>query len=168
MRYFPILLVAAAATISMGAEKAGNKGGGQKAKPDEAVPQLNLDGVWRGFVVYGKGENPNRGSVHLEVTFKGNHIVSKRLDGQGGPLGEGSYKISSGRYYAIDATELKPRGKARMYLGICTFAPDTMKWCVANPGNERPTSFETKGQQFYLVLKRQRAGQDAGGTGRSK
>jgi uncharacterized protein (TIGR03067 family) len=156
-----LFLATAIAAASVAGEKTATKAGAAKTGAAEKVPELNLDGIWRGYVVYGKGENPNRGSVHMELTIKGKHIVAKRLDGQGAPLGDGTYRISSGRYYVIDATENRARGKGRTYQGICTFAPDTMKWCTANPGNPRPTAFETKGQQFYMVLKRQRA---AGGV----
>ncbi|MGD0897327.1 MAG: hypothetical protein ABR915_05785 [Thermoguttaceae bacterium] len=144
----------AAAIMAAGAaaaQQGGNSGGTAKAT---AGP--NLDGVWRGFVVYGKGEQPNRGTVHLELTIKGNRITAQRLDGQRGSLGQGAYKLTSGRLSVMDATETAARGKPKTYLGICAFAPDTIKWCVATPGNTRPTDFETKGQQFLLILKRQK------------
>jgi len=144
------LFAAAIAVAAVGAERAQNRDADAKT-----APNLDLNGLWRGFVVEGKGEKPNRGPVHLELTIKGDHITAQRLDGQPAPLGEGTYKITVGRYYLIDATETRGRGKPRTYLGICAFAPDTMKWCVATPGNPRPTDFETKNRQFLLVLKRQ-------------
>ena len=70
-------------------------------------------------------------------------------------MGNGTYAITVGRFYMIVATEARSRGKASV-PGICKFGPDLMKWCTATPGNPRPTNFETKGQQFLLVLKRQR------------
>lgn len=141
------------------AKTAGAKAGGAKApaaKSAQGSTDLNLDGVWRGFVVEGKGEKPDRGTVQLELTIQGNHISAKRLDGQGGSLGEGVYKMTTERFYQMDATEVRSRGKPKAYLGICAFAPDTMKWCVATPNSNRPTDFETKGQQFLLILKRQK------------
>ena len=33
--------------------------------------------------------------------------------------------------------------------------PEAIKWCVATPGNKRPADFETRDQQFLLILKRQ-------------
>jgi uncharacterized protein (TIGR03067 family) len=150
-RYFLLLCVLAFAIVAVGAERTDNLGAGAKTAPD-----LDLNGVWRGFVVKGKGEQPDRGSVHLELTIKGDRISAKRLDGEGGSLGNGTYTITVGRFYMIDATEARSRGKGRTYQGICKFGPDLMKWCTATPGNPRPTNFETKGQQFLLVLKRQR------------
>jgi hypothetical protein len=150
-RYFLLLCAMTFAVAAVGAEKTDNRGAGAKTAPD-----LNLNGVWKGFVVAGKGEQPDRGSVHLELTIKGNSISAKRLDGDGGSLGEGTYKITVGRSYLIDATEVRSRGKPRTYQGICKFGPDLMQWCTATPGNPRPTNFETKGQQFLLILKRQK------------
>jgi hypothetical protein len=148
LAFFSVVTLVVAA---LGAE--GTSQQGTTAKPSA---DLDLNGVWRGFVVYGKGEQPNRGSVRLELTVKGNHISARRLDGQGDSLGQGTYKITVGRFYMIDATEIRPHGKGRTYQGICKFGPDLMKWCTATPGNKRPTDFETKGQQFLLILKRQR------------
>jgi hypothetical protein len=54
----------------------------------------------------------------------------------------------------MNATEVGNRRKGRTYQGICTVEPDVLKWCVATPGNKRPKDFETKGQQFLLILKR--------------
>ena len=79
----------------------------------------------------GKGEQPDRGSVHLELTIKGSRISAKRLDGEGGSLGNGTYTITVGRFYLIDATEARGHGKAHTNQGICTFGPDLMKWASA-------------------------------------
>jgi uncharacterized protein (TIGR03067 family) len=139
-----VFCLAAVATAAAAAEKSGTKA----ASP-------NLDGVWRGFVVYGRGEQSDRGSVHLELTIKGNHITARRLDGRPSPLGQGDYVYTKGRPRTLDATETG-RKKAKSYLGICKFAPDTIIWCVATPGNPRPTNFESKGPQYLMVLKRQK------------
>lgn len=125
--------------------------------PGEAPAEVpKLDGVWRGFTVEGKGENPDRGPVHLELTIKGDHIDAKRLDGQSLPMTEGTYTIVPGKPMQMDGTETSARGRTRVYLGICELAGDTLKWCVATPRNERPTDFETKRPQFLVILKRQK------------
>jgi uncharacterized protein (TIGR03067 family) len=144
----PVLL--AVAVVAVGAEKTGDRGAGEKASPS-----FNLDGVWRGFVVEGKGEQADRGSVQLELTIEGNRIRAERLDGERGSLGQGTYRIKPGKLMMMDGTESRNRGKARSYLGICNIDADTIQWCVATPGNKRPKNFETKGQQFLLILKRQ-------------
>lgn len=150
------LCAMAMAAVAMGAEKTGDRGTGTKpSAAAKTAPNLNLDGVWQGFVVEGKGEQPDRGTVHLELTIQGDRITAQRLDGGGSSLGQGTYRISPGRYYLIDATTARTRGKPQVYQGICTFGPNLMKWCTATPGTKRPTDFETKGQQFFLILKRQ-------------
>jgi hypothetical protein len=129
------------------------------AAPDDAKSdaQPDLDGVWRGFVVEGKGEQPDRGSVQLELTIKDKRITAQRLDGEGGSLGEGSFRIKPGKVTLMDATELRKTGKRRTFLGILKTEPDLMQWCVAVPGNRRPTTYETIDQhQFFLILKRQK------------
>lgn len=135
------MVVSSVASLAVGADEA-------------AAPDLN--GVWRGFVVSGKGEDPNRGSTHLELTIKGNRIDARQLDGEGGSLGHGVYKMTPGKALSMDATETGKRGKPPLYLGICAVNEDVLKWCVATPGNKRPTNMETKSQQFLLIVRRQK------------
>ena len=153
MRSYLILLSALALIFvpaAVGAEKSGSRSASENSS------DLDLNGVWRGFVVEGRGEQPNHGTVQLELKIKGKHIKATRLDGQRGSLGEGSYTINTARYYLMDATEIRSHGTPRSYQGIVAFGPDLMKWCVSTPGNPRPSGFETRGQQFLLILKRQR------------
>ena len=140
------LAIALVGAVAAGAE--------DPEKPQADVPKL--DGVWRGFSVEGKGENPDRGPVHLELTVKGDHIDAKRLDGQSLPMSEGTYKVSPGKPMQMDGTETTRRGRTRIFLGICEVKGDTLKWCVATPRHERPTEFETKRPQFLVILKRQK------------
>jgi uncharacterized protein (TIGR03067 family) len=116
----------------------------------DAGPDLN--GVWQGFVVDGKGERADRGNVHLELKIKGNRITAKRLDGQSLPITQGTYKLLEGGQ--IDALGPARRGRPQPYQGICQLSAEEIRWCVSTPGNPRPADFETKGQQFLLILKR--------------
>ena len=141
-----------ATVLAMAATRPARPGDG---KGQAAAP--SLDGVWKGFVVEGKGEKADRGPVHLELTIKGDVITAKRFDGQDTQdMGGGTYKITPGKTVIMDATETKPNGKGRTYLGILSLEGDTLKWCVATPNNERPTEFESKKPQFLLILKRQK------------
>jgi hypothetical protein len=135
-----------------GADNSDKKNG---ATGSASAPKL--DGLWRGFVVEGKGENPNRGQTALELLIQDNRIAARRLDGQGGSLGEGFYKLTPvGRMTAMDAMEARRTGQPKLYLGICELTEDTIKWCVATPRVRRPMTFETRGQQFLLILKKQK------------
>ena len=149
MRRQAVVLWSCLAMALVGTAAAGADGAD---KPGSDVPKL--DGVWRGFTVEGKGENPDRGPVHLELTIKGNHIDAKRLDGQRLPMSEGTYKITPGKPMEMDGTETNPRGRTRTFLGICEVTGDMLKWCVATPKNKRPTEFETKRPQFLVILRR--------------
>jgi uncharacterized protein (TIGR03067 family) len=141
-----LFLLASAAV----AQKTDGPSPGEKPSAD-----MDLSGLWRGFVVEGKGEQIDRGSVKLELTIKDHQITAQRLDGEAGPLGEGTYKIKPGRLTQMDATQSSGQGRRRVYLGIFKLESDQIFWCVATPGNKRPARFETKGQQFLLILKRQ-------------
>jgi len=149
-RFMLVLCAIGFTAVAVGAQKSDDRSSGAKTAPD-------LSGVWRGFVVEGKGEQADRGSVQLELTIKGNHITAQRLDGEVGPLGEGTYRIKPGKSTLMDATEIRKTGKRRTFLGVCKTEPDLLQWCVATPGNRRPTHFETiDQQQFLLILKRQK------------
>ena len=113
-----------------------------------------LVGTWKGFVVEGKGENPNRGPVNIELTIttqtmKGTQYQNKDVIEHG----VGTYVISLDKSPKIlDAT--KPRGNNNKdeWLGIYSLEGDTLKWCVRT--KNRPTEFETKEKAFLLIVKR--------------
>jgi hypothetical protein len=149
--------IVAGLSIGVQQTRCADKTDKKKADAGAASSAPNLDGLWRGFVVEGKGENPDRGPTALELKIEGNRIAARRLDGQGGALGKGFFKITTiGRATAMDALEAREAGRPKGYLGICSLSDDTIKWCVATPGIRRPGAFETKGNQFLLILKRQK------------
>jgi uncharacterized protein (TIGR03067 family) len=132
-----------------------------------------LEGVWEGWVVEGKGENPNRGQLKLQLTITGNKIVGKNLGGAGGgggrgggggggDLGEGTFTVAEGKPNQMDSARVGGGGGGRRggggggYKGIATLEGDTLKWCVANPGRERPKDFTTDRRQgqFLMILKK--------------
>lgn len=125
------------------------------ADPDPARERQKLAGVWKGFTVEGKGENPDRGPVKLELRvgerihgleFKGANVVDH---------GEGEFSLDLTRTPAVlDAWKTNERGRRQSYLGIYTLEGDTLKWCVS-PQKTRPATFETAKGQFLLILKRQ-------------
>jgi uncharacterized protein (TIGR03067 family) len=120
-----------------------------------------LQGTWRGWVVFGKGENPNQGPVQLEITVKGDRITGKHLGGMGGQnpdLGEGTYKLgAAGNVRTIDAVGVAGQSKNRTFLGIYAIEGDTLKWCSGNgPQTPRPAEFVTRKANYYMILKKQR------------
>lgn len=117
-----------------------------------------LQGTWRGWVVEGRGERPDAGPVNLEITVQKDVIVAKRLGGmrKDDPLGEGTFRLTvADKDKRIDATRTTAPAKGRTYAGIYEIAGDTLKWCVSNPNQERPTEMVTRRGQFLLILKRQ-------------
>ena len=127
----------------------------QDGEPTDADLRA-LQGVWRGWVVEGKGEKPDAGPVQLQIVVKKDTIVATRLGGKEESLGEGTFRLTiAGAEKRIDATRSVAPAKGRTHLGIYDLDKDTLKWCVANPNQERPTEMLTRRGQFLLILKRQ-------------
>ena len=126
------------------------------AQNDRAKEREKLAGTWQGFVVNGKGENPNAGPVKLEVIIAGDKMTAKDLQSGNKSMGEGTYKLDLAKK-TIDPTGNAGPEIGKSYLGIYSLEGDTLKWCVANPGKARPTQFVTKTGQFLLILKRQKS-----------
>jgi len=110
-------------------------------------------GDWQGFVVEGKGENPNRGPVKLFLKVTAEGIVATQ--DKDGDLGEGSFTFDLAKSpHTIDAKRTKAPGVGQTFLGIYELDGDTLKWCTGNPRQQRPTDFVTKTGQFLMILKR--------------
>jgi uncharacterized protein (TIGR03067 family) len=126
------------------------------ADPDPAEEVKKFAGTWKGYVVDGKGENPNRGPVKLEITVKGDTITAVQ-DGKT-DLGEGTFTLKLLKdEKQIDAVRSKNPGKGQTFLGIYSLEGDTLKWCVTTRKKDRPTEFITKTGQFLLILKREKS-----------
>ena len=118
------------------------------ADDDDAEARKKLAGIWKGRVVQGA-----KGHV---LTIGKDRITGKK--GKKEDLGEGSFKLDlTKKPWRLDATVTKGPGKDDTYLGIYSLKDDTLKWCVSSPGEERPKKFVTEGQQFLLVLKREKS-----------
>jgi hypothetical protein len=51
------------------------------AESDDQQERKKLTGVWKGFAVEGRGENPDRGPVKLELTFTERSIKGLEFKG---------------------------------------------------------------------------------------
>jgi uncharacterized protein (TIGR03067 family) len=122
--------------------------------------RAKLAGTWRGFAVEGKGENPDRGPVKIELTITETTIHGIEKKGQGQiDHGVGEYVFDFGaRPAALDASKTNERGRREAWIGIYELDGDVLRWCVANASRgARPTTFETIKGQFLLILKRDKA-----------
>jgi uncharacterized protein (TIGR03067 family) len=117
-----------------------------------------LAGTWEGYVVDGRGENPNRGPVHLRLVISGNRMSAYDLSGPdtNKPLGSGIYRVGArSPLPELDATGIVLPGKReRTFIGVYELDGDTLRWCVDNRGKERPSEFRTAAGKYLLVLKR--------------
>jgi uncharacterized protein (TIGR03067 family) len=125
------------------------------ADDKDTKARADLTGVWKGFAVEGKGENPDRGPVQLELTITPQAIAGIQVKGeQRIDHGQGAFTLDlAADPHVLDATKGGPRKQA--YVGIYMLDGDTLKWCVS-PQKTRPTTFETKKGQFLLILKREK------------
>ncbi|MBM4093664.1 MAG: TIGR03067 domain-containing protein [Planctomycetes bacterium] len=123
---------------------------------DEETERAKLAGAWKGFVVEGKGETPDRGPVKLEITVTKKTMRGIQIkDDEHVDHGEGEYLLNLASEPArLDAAKSVGRGRKQAYLGIYKLEGNTLRWCVS-PQKARPETFETKKGQFLLVLRRQ-------------
>lgn len=122
----------------------------------EADDAKKLAGVWRGFVVEGRGDRPNQRRMRIELTIKGDTITG--LQDGGKDLGEGTFTLKwsrDGKH--LDATRTKNPGRGQTYRGIYALDGDTLKWCVSNPpGRDRPSELVSKTGQFLMILRKEK------------
>jgi uncharacterized protein (TIGR03067 family) len=111
---------------------------------DARTDREQLQGVWR-FVSMerdGKAETP-----FGDLTFEGDTFTVK----QGGLLVvTGTFTLDPSqtpRAIDLNVTEAERGEEIR---GIYELGTDTLKWCLEEPGKDRPKEFATKGTGHYL------------------
>lgn len=124
----------------------------------DADDAKQLQGVWKGWVVEGKGDDPKQQRIRIELTIKGNTISA--IENGTKDLGMGTFSIKDTKEgKQLDATRTKGTGSpmGATYLGICSIEGNTLKWCVGNPpGKTRPTELRSKTGQFLMVLTKEK------------
>ncbi len=121
-----------------------------------AQARQKLAGVWKGFVVEGKGEKPDRGPVKLKLTITDKSMHGIETKGAGEiDHGEGEYTFDlASDPRGLDAAKTNDRDRKDGWQGIYQLDGDTLRWCVAKKA--RPTAFETVKGQFLMILKREK------------
>ncbi len=120
--------------------------------------QARLAGTWRGWVVDGRGENPDSGHMQMELRVEGNRMFGREIGTQRAPqgLGDGEFTITgSGDAGTLDAVATTGQHAGREYPGIFCLEGDTLRWCVNNRNGSRPSEYETGRGNYYLILRRQ-------------
>jgi uncharacterized protein (TIGR03067 family) len=119
----------------------------------------NLEGVWRGWVVRGRGENPNSGEMEIELTIRGNRIDGRELGTNRAPeggLGSGVFTMTgNGRSGTLDAEQTAGLETGRRYQGIYELEGETLKWCVTARNRQRPSVMATDRGNYLMILRRQ-------------
>lgn len=116
-------------------------------------------GVWRGWIVDGRGENPNSGQMEIELTVEGNRITGREVGSRRAPEGIGGGTFIStgdGRTGNLDAEGTSGPQEGRSFQGIYEFDGEVLKWCVSNRGRQRPQSMATERGNYLMVLRQQK------------
>lgn len=116
-------------------------------------------GVWRGWVVDGRGENANSGQMEIELTIDGNQITGRELGTRRAPggLGGGTFVMTGdGRSGNLDAEGNAGPQDGRSFQGIYEFDGEVLRWCVSNRGRQRPTAMATERGNYLMILRQQR------------
>lgn len=137
--------------------EASGPGTSSRTGPDSAASRLR--GVWSGWVVRGRGENPNEGEMEIELTVEGNRIVGRELGTRRGPpngLGAGTFTMTGdGRTGNLDTVGTSGSQDGRNSMGIYELDGDTLKWCVTQRNRQRPRTMESDRGNYLLVLRKQ-------------
>ncbi len=116
-------------------------------------------GVWRGWVVNGRGETPNSGQMEIELTVEGNRITGRELGTRRAPEGIGGGTFVStgdGRTGNLDAEGTSGPQDGRSFLGIYEYDGEVLKWCVSNRGRQRPQTMATDRGNYLMILRQEK------------
>ena len=123
----------------------GGAGGGETKKS-------KLEGTWRAVTVVKKGKEEKDDKNHT-LTFAGKTFTLKEGDKV---MAAGTFKTDrSKKPHEIDMeiTETdKADFKGKTVKGIYEIKEDTLRWCLSEPGSDRPTEFAgPEGTKTVLV-----------------
>lgn len=130
----------------------------EAAKPGAAGGSSS--GLWRGWIVNGRGENPNDGQYQIELAIDGNRIVGREIPRQGGggggrSLGSGTFVMTgSGQMGNLDAQYTEGPNAGQVCLGIFRMQGDVLQWCSSNRPGQRPNDFMTGGGNWLMFLRK--------------
>lgn len=116
-------------------------------------------GVWRGWVVEGRGETPNSGQMEIELTVEGNRITGRELSTRRAPGGIGGGTFTStgdGHTGNLDAEGISGPQEGRSFQGIYEYDGEVLKWCVSNRGRQRPQTMATDRGNYLMILRQQK------------
>jgi len=115
-----------------------------------------LVGTWVGWAVKGKGENPERMGVRIELIITKDSIRGVGFKGkERTDLGEGKFTMNLAKapFHLDGDKKLDNPKRKEFWQGIYQLDGDHLKWCVGR--KNRPADFDGKDDAFLLILKRQ-------------
>ena len=126
----------------------------------EDAKKPNLSGTWKLEKGEQGGEDiPEDALKTGKMEIKGDNFSFKLGEFEG----EGKLKLDYEKTpHTVDSEMTSGQASGQTYKGIFEIVDEnTMKQCYANPGDDRPTKFSTKGDgkglgQFYFLWKREK------------
>jgi len=122
-----------------------------------AAEKKKLEGSWVGGIKY---DGTDTFYIKIdELVIKDGNITAKDPPNKSRQFGTGTFTLNpSASPKTLDATGTSGKYAGKTYLGIYKLDGDTLEWCVAPPGKERPKEFFTQcPKQDNLIFKRQNA-----------
>jgi uncharacterized protein (TIGR03067 family) len=144
------LLTAVAVGLLLGAGAPAGEGKKDREK---------LEGTWIPVRIE-EGGNVKEGDDNHRLIFKGDEFTIKKGDDV---FIKGKFKLDPAkkpRHIDMEITEdARNKYVGQTAHGIYALEKGELKWCLAEPGNERPTEFAAPAgaKQFYVVLKREKS-----------
>jgi len=129
-----------------------------KAEAAKLVGVAPITGLWRGWLVDGRGENPNGGTMQIELAITADRIAGREVGPKGDSppdLGVGSYSQTGNvRGGYLDALYIGGPHAGQLCLGIFRLENDVLYWCASNRTGTRPNEFITGSGFWYMILRR--------------
>ena len=127
-----------------------------ETKDDNKKEIEHLEGIWRYVSLEIEGNKaPQESYKGAKLVIKGDKFTAY----EGDEVLHGTFKVdTSKKPKTIDVTFSDGPDKGKIMRGIYELDNDTYKVCIAMPGKDRPTKFETKKDSGHVleVLKREK------------
>lgn len=126
-------------------------------KEDGSADAKKLQGTWSVIKAVHNGEAaPDEKIQQVKVAFKDDKFTLN----EGGQDHEVTFKLDpTKKPRTMDAVPADGKFKGKTLQGIYALEGDELKLCLAQPGKERPTKFESTANSghFLLVMKRSKS-----------
>ena len=140
----------------------------QKADPT-AEDQRDLQGTWIMMTEEDQGRKLPEEKLQTRFRLIIEDAKWTLKENQGPEMKEWKVKLdATKRPKQADFTYLFGNNKGKVSYGIYERKGDTLRLCIAEPGQRRPTKFDGKGKNTLILFKRSKSTGQAGGENKTK